>query len=115
VEATDLTAAEAFYGGVLGLACEARSADCLAFSVGDRDQWLIARQVVRLSPRLSLNKGPHVALEVEAAAFERLCSALPRREQYWERETDKLPWQEPWTQTAYFYDPFYNRLALIVP
>jgi catechol-2,3-dioxygenase len=115
LEVTDLAQAEEFYTGVLGLAAEARLPDLLLLAAGPSERLVLLRKVERMSPRTNLMKGPHVAFEVDTATFDAAFSSLPRREQYWERETNRLPWHEPWQRAGYFYDPFFNRLALVAP
>src|SRR5262249_32497910 len=51
LEATDLSQAEEFYSGQLGLECEARLPDLLGFSVGQGGLWLLVRKVAEMSPR----------------------------------------------------------------
>jgi catechol 2,3-dioxygenase-like lactoylglutathione lyase family enzyme len=112
LEVTDLEQAERFYADMLGLARLAGGHQERVLSVGDGDRYVVLRRVEQMSPRAALMKGPHVAFEVDGASFDAAYASLPAREQYWERETNRVPWQEPW-RAGYFYDPSYNRLALV--
>jgi catechol 2,3-dioxygenase-like lactoylglutathione lyase family enzyme len=115
LEAIDLKEAERFYVGELGLAIRAKTETLLVLDVGDMGQWLVIRRVAKMSPNNDLVKGPHIAFDIDSSTFDAVSKLLPNRELYWERTTTKVPWQEPWQRIIYFYDAFYNRLALVTP
>lgn len=115
VEVRDLSQAEDFYCGVLGLKSEIKDNHRILFAIGQSGEWIVVRKVERTSPRVRLVKGPHIALEVDLETFATVYPALSMRERYWQRDTNQLPWQEPWKRIGYLYDPFQNRLALVVP
>ena len=115
VEVTDLPQAEAFYSDVLGMCVVSRADTRLVFSVGASDAFLVLRKVDEPSPRVNLTKGPHIAFEVGETTFNDLLGSLQVRERYWERETTRVPWAEQWARVCYFYDPSFNRLAMVVP
>ncbi len=114
LEVTDLEAARQWYVETLGLepADGVPGERQLTLAVGETGQLFILHQVPEMTQRSHYPRGPHVDVRVLPGSYDAFISRLTNIERYWGPFGDRMPWHEPETQTAYFYDPFGNRLQV---
>jgi catechol 2,3-dioxygenase-like lactoylglutathione lyase family enzyme len=114
LEVTDLAEAEKWYREVLGLedVDQIPGEGQLTLAVSATGQLFVLRKVAKMTQRSHYCRGPHVDVRVPLGSLQDFVSGLTNIERYWSQFGDQIPWQEPDMETAYFYDPFGNRLQV---
>jgi catechol 2,3-dioxygenase-like lactoylglutathione lyase family enzyme len=114
LEVTDLAEAEKWYREVLGLedVDQIPGERQLTLAVPATGQLFVLRKVAEMTQRSLYCRGPHVDVRVPLGSLQNFVSGLTNVERYWSQFSDQIPWQEPDMETAYFYDPFGNRLQV---
>lgn len=134
MEVTDLDAAEKFYGRALGMETVCRDTDESGrgrlFMKNATEQYLILEQVKSLSQRSRFSgpdsqnvpdpkgglryKGAHLAMSVGSIEeYDEVYSRLEPNGAYLEGDL-RAAHRKPGEKSVYFYDPFGNRLQLII-
>ena len=114
LEVTDLEAAEKWYREMLGLddTDQIPGEGQLTLAVPATGQLFVLRKVAEMTQRSHYCRGPHVDVRVSVGSLQEFVSRLTNVERYWSPFGDQIPWHEPDMETAYFYDPFGNRLQV---